>query len=123
MGAVNWPFEREKAGKCVRYVPGVQKILNNIKLNRTVSLDPQKIFSRIKMLFEHCHFSQPNQLHVTTKGYKVFLKGGVESFSEYALARESAWSFSGVIAVDSTHLQITKNTHKEYLQLEQHYPF
>ena len=97
-GEVAWHFEREAALRAVRYLRGVDGVVNLILVKPTVSTTDLK--SSIHAAFVRNADLESKNLTVTTDGHgAVALDGHVRTFAERTQAEHLAWFAPGVTAV------------------------
>jgi osmotically-inducible protein OsmY len=97
-GQVAWMFQKLSAERAVKYIRGVQGVLNYITLKPTVS--PKDVQKRItEALHRHADLDA-RRIHVEAEGPKVILTGTVGSWMEKDEAMRAAWRAPGVVLVD-----------------------
>lgn len=97
-GTVHWQFEREAAMQAVRYLRGVDGIVNN------VGIKPQVSAGNLKNVIEAAYVRnaqvESQNLKVTADGTgAVTLEGHVNTWAERKQAEHLAWSAPGVTSV------------------------
>jgi osmotically-inducible protein OsmY len=93
-GEVDWEYQRQSAASAVRYLMGVTGVSNQIALKSKVSSAAVK--SDIEAALKRRATADAQTISVDVQGADVTLTGTVHSWSERALARNSAWSSPGV---------------------------
>ena len=98
-GAVDWQYQRTAAEDAVRYLWGVQGIINLIEVKPVVSttIVKEKIEEALKRDAE----LDAQRIQVETSGSKVILKGTVHSWFERQEAERVAWDAPGVTKVEN----------------------
>jgi osmotically-inducible protein OsmY len=98
-GTVTWGFQRNSAEDCVRYLPGVKGVSNNITL--TPSAQPTAIKNAIEKALKRDAEIDAENIDVSADGGKVTLAGTVSSFNEREEAETTAWRAPGVTSVEN----------------------
>jgi len=96
-GSVEWHFQREKAEKALRRLPGVISIRNSIRIEP--SHVAENIKHRIEDAFRRIAQVDADHIVVDTQGSEVTLRGEVRSWAERDQAQRTAWSAPGVTNV------------------------
>jgi osmotically-inducible protein OsmY len=96
-GTVEWHYQRERAERAVRSVPGVISVRNSIRLEPRLA--PAEIKRRIEQAFQRSAAVDAQHITVETRGPEITLRGEVRSWSECDEAIRTAWSAPGVINV------------------------
>jgi osmotically-inducible protein OsmY len=99
-GTLEWHFERDRAEKTVRRVPGVISVRNSISLRtRTPSPAAAEIKHGIEEAFRRNAIIDALSVRVEAQGSEVTLRGQVRSWSEHDQAEQTAWASPGVLNV------------------------
>lgn len=93
-GEVDWEYKRQAAVKAVHYLMGVRGITDNIALKEAVSQGSVK--SDIEAALRRRAADDLQNIKVDVRGGDITLSGSVHSWSERDLARQAAWSTTGV---------------------------
>lgn len=96
-GVAHWQYERARAERALRRVPGVLAVRNSIAIEPAI-LDGD-IASAIQAAFARSAVVEPHHVLVDVAGSKVTLTGVVRSWVERGAANEAAWSAPGVTEV------------------------
>ena len=96
-GTVEWHYQRERAERAVRSVPGVISVRNSIRLEPRLA--PAEIKRQIEQAFQRSATVDAQHIIVDTRGAVVMLRGEVRSWAERDEAQRTAWSAPGVIDV------------------------
>jgi osmotically-inducible protein OsmY len=96
-GTVEWHFERERAERAVRQVPGVISVRNSLRLRPR--LVPAEIKQQIEAAFQRSAAVDAQHITVEARGAEVILHGEVRSWAERDEAQRTAWSAPGVVVV------------------------
>jgi osmotically-inducible protein OsmY len=96
-GLVTWHYQREAAGRAVRYLKGIAGVLNTIAIKPTVSSAGLK--SAISAALVRNAQLEGQHITVTADAGLVTLEGTVHSSSEHRQATNVAWSAPGVTNV------------------------
>ena len=101
-GELNWQYQRQQAGKGVRYIVGVKNVDNQIKIK---PLGPVvtafEVKQKITKEFERNALIDANNVAIEVDASKVVLKGNVRSWAEFTEASNAAWAIPGVTYVDN----------------------
>ena len=97
-GEVDWQFERYAAERAVRYLSGVQGVLNQIRIAQHASTyDVSKL---IEEALRRSADTDAASIEVEADAGRVTLRGVVHSWAERADAERAAWGAVGVTNVD-----------------------
>jgi osmotically-inducible protein OsmY len=96
-GTLEWQYQREQAERAVRFLTGVNGVVNAINIVSKVA--PQDIKRKIENAFRR--IAQLDAAHITVdaQGSDVILRGEVRSWAEFDQAQQSAWFAPGVAKV------------------------
>lgn len=96
-GTVDWEYQRQAATRAVRHLEGIIGVSDRIVIGTGVSLWAVK--SEIEAALRRRARRDAHQIQVEVHGAAITLSGEVASWSERALARQSAWGTPGVRSV------------------------
>ena len=97
-GAVDWHFQSSAAEADVRRLRGVIGVSNNIKIKPVA--EASDIHTKIAAALARNAAIDSDDIHVTTSGGKVTLRGSVDSWNARPVAENTAWSAPGVTKVE-----------------------
>lgn len=96
-GSVDWEYLRQAAMRAVCHLTGITGVSDRIVIGTGISLWAVK--SEIEAALRRRARSDAHQIQVEVQGAAITLSGEVGSWSERALARQSAWGTPGVRSV------------------------
>ena len=97
-GKVDWEYQRQAATGAVRYLMGVTGVSDQIVIKKP-KVSSSAVKSDIEAALKRRATADAQKILVEVHGADVTLTGNVDSWSERALARNSAWGTSGVQSV------------------------
>ncbi len=97
-GTVDWPYQKDAAQRCVRYLMGVKGVTNSIALKPKAT--PEGVKGKIEEAFRRHADVDARRIAVNTYNGKVTLSGSVSSWSERDEAESAAWAAPGVTCVE-----------------------
>jgi osmotically-inducible protein OsmY len=95
-GEVDWHFQREAAGKAVRYLEGVTGMSNQITLKKKDGVKPADIRQRISSALARNAAAEAQQVHIDVGGDEVRLSGKVHSWHDRKIIEDTVWAAPGV---------------------------
>ena len=96
-GTVDWQFQKDAAGRCVRYLRGVIGVTNQISVKPSVKASDVK--NKIEDAFRRNADLEAKRIGVDANGGAVTLSGTVSSWAEFDQASAVAWAAPGVTSV------------------------
>jgi osmotically-inducible protein OsmY len=96
-GSVKWQYQRVEAEDGVRYLTGVTGVTNEIAIAFTLFASAVK--TDIEEALRRSATQDAQKIHVDVDGGVVTLTGSVRTWSEAAIAANSAWGGPGVTNV------------------------
>jgi osmotically-inducible protein OsmY len=93
-GDVEWDYHRKAAGRAVRDLAGVKKVINLLALKPRVTANDVK--RKITAAFHRSAQLDADHVQVEVDGRHVTLRGTVSSWEEKRDAERTAWSAPGV---------------------------
>ena len=104
-GTVDWQYQKDAAGRCVRYLMGVKWVNNLIAIKPTAKwID---VTNKIEDAFRRNANLEARCISVSTSDGSVTLSGSVSSWPERDQAVSAAWAAPGV---NSVHNELTVST-------------
>ena len=104
-GTVDWQYQKDAAGRCVRYLMGVKWVNNLIAIKPTAKwID---VTNKIEDAFRRNANLEARRISVSTSDGSVTLSGSVSSWPERDQAVSAAWAAPGV---NSVHNELTVST-------------
>jgi osmotically-inducible protein OsmY len=98
-GEVEWWYQKNAAETSVRYLAGVEGVMDLISLKAKVA--PLDVAALIKAAFQRSASLDAEKISIDTLGTKVTLRGTVRTQSERDEAGRAAWAAAGIFAVDN----------------------
>ena len=96
-GKCTWNYERESAGRAVRYLAGVVSVTNLVAIKPAVSAAVVK--EKVEAALQRQATADASHIHIATTGGKVTLTGHASSWRTLADAADAAWAAPGVTEV------------------------
>ena len=96
-GEVAWNYEREAAGKAVRYLTGVSLVNNAITLKERPTVE--KVQDQVTTALLRQATTDAHSIKIETSGGRVTLSGHATSWQSIEDATNAAWAVPGVTKV------------------------
>ena len=98
-GTVNSKFQRTSADDAVRYLTGVQGVINLISVKQP-AINSSEVKIKIENALRRATELEAAHINVEVQGNKVVLRGNVRSWAERSDAERAAWAAPGVGQVE-----------------------
>ena len=98
-GNVDWFYQKEAAGRAVRYLTGVKGVSNLVMVKPVPA--PSDVKQRIKDALQRGAQFDADRINVEISGNKTILKGTVRSHAEYRAAERAARNAQGITEVEN----------------------
>jgi osmotically-inducible protein OsmY len=96
---VAWNYQREAAANAVRWLKGVKRVRNLIRL--VPEAEPRDVKREIEAALLRSAEIDSGRVHVEVRDGEVVLTGAVRNWDERQRAEDAAWSAPGVSKVDN----------------------
>lgn len=100
-GTVEWNYQRDAAGRCVRNLTGVRGLSNLVSVKPKARISPAEVKREIHEAFRRSADLEARRIGVDAREGKVVLHGNVHNWAEVDEAQRAAWSVPGVAEVEN----------------------